>query len=57
MVNTNMFEFKHPKYYQELKRKRLELEREAASDKRKEGEKDEKEATSCKRQATEPASD
>jgi hypothetical protein len=52
-----MFEFKHPKYYQELRRKRLELEREAASDKRKEGEKDEKEATSCKRQATEPASD
>ena len=45
-----MFEFKHPKYYEELRKKRKELE---ASSNKQEGEKNEHQATSVKRQASE----
>ena len=43
----------HPKYYEEMKRKRKELERQASSDKQKGESKDEHQASSDKQQATE----
>jgi len=42
----------HPKYYEEMKRKRKELERQASSNKREGESKDEHRASSVKRQAT-----
>jgi hypothetical protein len=42
----------HPKYYEEMKRKRKELERQATSNKQ-EGDKNEQQASSDKRQASE----
>ncbi len=43
----------HPKYYEEMKRKRKELERQASSNKQKGESKDEHQASSDKRQAPE----
>jgi hypothetical protein len=43
----------HPKYYEEMKRKRKELERQASSNKQKGKSKDEHQASSDKRQASE----
>jgi hypothetical protein len=43
----------HPKYYEEMKRKRKELERQASSNKQKGESKDEHQASSDKQQASE----
>jgi hypothetical protein len=43
----------HPKYYEEMRKKRKELERQATSNKQKGESKDEHQASSDKRQASE----
>jgi hypothetical protein len=43
----------HPKYYEEMRKKRMELERQASSNKHEEASSDKPQASSIKRQAPE----
>jgi hypothetical protein len=43
----------HPKYYEEMRKKRMELERQASSNKHEEASSDKHQASSIKRQAPE----
>ena len=55
-VNTKNMWY-HPKYYEEMKRKRKELERQASSTKQEGESKDEHQASSDKQQASEQQAD